>query len=304
MFKLCICVHKNQKDCGFSEKNPVSYDKSKGFCFIFAGYRSNIQKKFQKKEVADTRHFGHSGSTKMMAESSFLWWSRLRKDIQNKSSSRRAFISSFRSSFQLPSVKKYERPAVKKPGQEKNQINCYCSGILHIENVTTEHYTSILMHQFCKWPVNWISASKGGRNLQIARKLCQIKEKTGENIIRLGKCIKYPKKKHTFTKTGTLILPGVQPDYWPKLVRQNARYSLRKIRKVAKLDKTISFNKNTSQALGVLCLTIHTRKNIPIFESYHCLKPETELNNVIRANKSYFMIGGNWIFKLHQNKAQ
>ena len=66
--QLKICQRNNQRERAPEEFSPVSIKLTERFCLQFAGDKIVIPEELQK-QVVDALHFGHPGSTKMLAES-------------------------------------------------------------------------------------------------------------------------------------------------------------------------------------------------------------------------------------------
>ena len=56
-----------------------------------------------RKKLLNTLHFGHAGATKMTAETKFVWWPNINKDIKDKAKICIACLSSGKNlKYQIP----------------------------------------------------------------------------------------------------------------------------------------------------------------------------------------------------------
>ena len=104
LLQLRICLRNNQKERAREEFSPVVSGPTERLAFLFAGDRIVIPQEI-KKQVVEAVHFGHLGSTKMLAECNIFWRSKMRGDIENKCSTCTACKSSSKNlKYQLPST--------------------------------------------------------------------------------------------------------------------------------------------------------------------------------------------------------
>ena len=76
-----ICFRNNQKEQAPKNFFSVFTELTEQFDLIFAGDKI-VKTEEMKKEVVDALHFGHPGSSKMLAKSNIFWWSEMRKYIE------------------------------------------------------------------------------------------------------------------------------------------------------------------------------------------------------------------------------
>ena len=147
---LKICVTKRKKGRTSDKFFPVFCEIIKRIHLLYADDEMVIAEEL-KKQVLDALHFGHPGSTKMLAEGNDLWWSGMRKEMENNSSTCIACMSSGKNlNCQLPSAKKINRLVLTEPGQE---VKNYFSGKLHDKHINGEPYIHIGMDRYSEWPV-------------------------------------------------------------------------------------------------------------------------------------------------------
>ena len=140
LLQLKVCARNKQSDRAPEEFSSFYREIAERFGLLFAGDRIVVPEEL-KRPVVDAFHFGHPGSTKMLAESSTFWWSGMKKDIENKCSTCTACMSSGKNlKYQLPSTAKIKLPALTEPRQE---IQIDSSGKLQNKHVTGEPYILI-----------------------------------------------------------------------------------------------------------------------------------------------------------------
>ena len=72
-----------------------------------------------KRQMVDVLSFSHPGSQKKLAKSDLIWWSGMRKDIDDKSNTYMdCFSSSKTSNFQLPSIERNYLPVLTEAGKQ------------------------------------------------------------------------------------------------------------------------------------------------------------------------------------------
>ena len=76
-----ICLRNNQKEQVPKIFFLVFTEFTERFGLIFVG-DNNVKTEEKKKEVVDALHFGRHGSSKMLAKSNIIWWSEMRKYIE------------------------------------------------------------------------------------------------------------------------------------------------------------------------------------------------------------------------------
>ena len=78
----CWMVWETNKKTNPEECSPAFNEITERIGLVFAG--DNIVTPEELKwQVVEALHFGHPGSTKMVTECNFCWWSGIRKDIEN-----------------------------------------------------------------------------------------------------------------------------------------------------------------------------------------------------------------------------
>ena len=73
LLQLKICVKKKQRERILEEFTPVISKITERIGLLFAGDNIVVPEEL-KKQVLDALHFGHLGSTTMLAESNIFWW--------------------------------------------------------------------------------------------------------------------------------------------------------------------------------------------------------------------------------------
>ena len=103
-----------------------------------------------RKKLLDTLHFGHAGTTKMIAEAKIFWWPNINKDIEEKVKNCKACLSSGKNlKYQLPKNENGKLKILTEPGQE---IQIDFTGKLHNKKLNGESQLLIAIDRFSKWP--------------------------------------------------------------------------------------------------------------------------------------------------------
>ena len=110
-----------------------------------------------RKKLLDTLHFGHAGSTKMLAESKIFWWPNMCKEIEDKTKNCVACMASGKNlNYQLPKNNFGKLKTLTEPGQE---IQIDFNGKLNHKKLNGEHQILIAIDRFSKWPTAKICKS-------------------------------------------------------------------------------------------------------------------------------------------------
>ena len=85
-----------------------------------------------RRRLLDILHFGHAGTTKMLAEAKIFWWPEINRDIENKVKDYTACLASGKSlKYQLPSNHYGKLKKLIEPGKE---MQTDFTGKLHSED--------------------------------------------------------------------------------------------------------------------------------------------------------------------------
>ena len=103
-----------------------------------------------RKKLLDTLHFGHAGTTKMIAGAKFFWWLNINKDIEEKVKNCIACLSSGKNlKCQIPKNENGKLKILTEPDQE---IQIDFTGKLHNKKLSGEIQSLIAIDRFSKWP--------------------------------------------------------------------------------------------------------------------------------------------------------
>ena len=103
-----------------------------------------------RNKLLDTLHFGHAGSTKMLAESKIFWWLNMCKEIEDKIKNCVACMASGKNlNYQLPKNNFGKLKTLTEPGQE---VQIDFTGKLNPKKRNGEHQILIAIDRFSKWP--------------------------------------------------------------------------------------------------------------------------------------------------------
>ena len=103
-----------------------------------------------QRRLLDILHFGHAGTTKMIAEAKIFWWPDINGDIENKVKDCIACLSSGKNlKYQLPKNHYGKLKKLTEPGQE---IQIDSTGKLHSKRINGDVQILIAVDRFSKWP--------------------------------------------------------------------------------------------------------------------------------------------------------
>ena len=103
-----------------------------------------------RRRLLDILHFGHAGTTKMIAEAKIFWWPDINRDIENKVKDCIACLASGKKlKYQLPKNHYGKPKTLTEPGQE---IQIDFTGKLHNKRINGDVQISIAVDRFSKWP--------------------------------------------------------------------------------------------------------------------------------------------------------
>ena len=108
-----------------------------------------------RRRLLDILHFGHAGTTKMIAEAKIFWWPDINRDIENKVKDCIACLASGKNlKYQLPKNHYGKLEKLTEPGQE---IQIDFTGKLHNKRINGDVQILIAVDRFSKWPTVKIS---------------------------------------------------------------------------------------------------------------------------------------------------
>ena len=99
-----------------------------------------------REKLLDTLHFGHAGTTKMIAGAKIFWWPNINKDIEEKVKNCIACLSSGKNlKYQIPKNENGKLKILTEPGQE---IQIDITGKLHNKKLNGESQLLIAIDRF------------------------------------------------------------------------------------------------------------------------------------------------------------
>ena len=103
-----------------------------------------------RRRLLDILHFGHAGTTKMIAEAKIFWWPDINQDIENKVKDCIACLASGKNlKYQLP---KNHYGKLKKLTERGQEIQIDFTGKLHNKRINGDVQILIAVDRFSKWP--------------------------------------------------------------------------------------------------------------------------------------------------------
>ena len=151
LLQLKICLRKSQKKRPPQKILPFSMTLANDLVFYFAVVKYVMIEEL-KKQVVEALHVGHPGSSKMLADSNILWWSRKKKKIENKGSTWTTCIICGKKNvkYQLTSTEKFKLLVLTETGQE---IQTEFPGKPPNKHVTGPPYILIGIDRYDHWLV-------------------------------------------------------------------------------------------------------------------------------------------------------
>ena len=129
-------MRRGEKNTAPEPYRPVFEKVSNKWGLTFYEDRMIISTELRKKLI-DTLHFGHAGSTKMLAESKIFRWPNMCKEIEDKTKNCVACMASGKNlNYQLPKTNFGKLNTLTEPGQE---IQIDFTGKLNHKNLNGEH---------------------------------------------------------------------------------------------------------------------------------------------------------------------
>ena len=242
-----------------------------------------------RKKLLETLHFGHAGSTKMLAESKIFWWPNMCKEIEDRTKNCVACMASgMNSNYQIPKTNFGKLKTLTEPGQE---IQIDFTGKLNHKKLNGKHQILIAIDRFTKWPTAKICKSSETKEvLNFLKQNFNLyglpeKIKTDKGGAFIAKEYKeFCKSKNIEIEYSTTRLHTVTGTV------ERAIQTLKNLI-IANTEDYLCLTECVNRALHVMRFTIHTGQKITPFEIHHGRTPRTELTNLMKTGKSFL---SNW----------
>ena len=238
-----------------------------------------------RKKLLDTLHFGHAGTTKMIAEAKIFWCPNINKDIEEKVKNCIACLSSGKNlKYQIPKNGNGKLKILTEPGQE---IQIDFTGKLHNKKLNGESQLLIAIDRFSKWPT--VKICKTTETKEVINFLTQ-----NFNLYGIPEKIKSDKGGAFISKEYIEFCKSknIEIEYCTPRLHTGTGAVERAIQTIknlilANLEDNLCLTECVNRALKVMRFTIHTGLKLTPFELHHGRKLRTELTNLVKDGKSF-----------------
>ena len=219
-----------------------------------------------RKKLLDTLHFGHAGTTKMIAEAKIFWWPNINKDIEEKVKNCIACLSSGKNlKYQIPKNENGKLKILTEPGQE---IQIDFTGKLHNKKLNGESQLLIAIGRFSKWPT--VKICKTTETKEVINFLTQNISLYGiPEKIKSDKGGAFISKEYiAFCKSKNIEIEYCTPRLHTGTGAVERAIQTIKNLILANLEDNLCLTECVNRALKVMRFTIHTGLNLTPFELY------------------------------------
>ena len=144
MTRVRASTRREEKDTAPEGYRPVFDKLSSRWGLVFVDDQIAVPTDLRRK------HFGHSGTTKMLSDAKIFWRPEMRKDIEQKVKDCTACLARGKNlKYQIPKNQYGKLEKLFEPGQE---LQIEFTGKLHNKNLNGELQILIAIDWFSKWP--------------------------------------------------------------------------------------------------------------------------------------------------------